>query len=578
MPHSLKQPKFLPMTREEMHSLGWRELDVLLVTGDAYVDHPSFGAAVIGRFLVSRGFRTGVISQPDWKHRRQDITLLGRPRLFAGVTAGAMDSLVANYTANKKLRRDDAYTPGNTYGRRPNRASLIYANLVQAAFPGLPVVLGGIEASMRRLAHYDYWEDRVRRSLLLDAKAEILVYGMGEHAAAEIARRLDRKEALAGIPGTAVVSPSQPDDPGLVLLPSFEAIGQDKPLFARAALDEERGRESHPGRVLVQPHAQRFVVVYPLAPLLSAAEMDEIYDLPYAREAHPSYAEPIPALEPVRHSIITHRGCFGGCSFCALGQHQGKLIQSRSAASVLAEARRLANRPDFHGTITDLGGPTANMFSLRCLRPQGPCGRPSCLHPNLCRHLETSHAAQLDLLSRVAAVPGVKHVFVASGIRYDLALCDPAYLEGLVAGGHVSGALKVAPEHADAKVLDLMRKPGWPAFERFVRAYQAAGAKHSRPGAGHGRPALLTAYFISSFPASSAEHMRQASAQARRLGLRVEQMQDFIPLPMTLAGVMYHTGLNPWTHEPLAVPRTHQERSQQRRTLLTHRPKTHQTK
>lgn len=553
------------MTREEMRALGWDELDVLLVTGDAYVDHPSFGAAVIGRFLVSRGFRAGVIAQPDWK-RPQDIARLGRPRLYAGVTAGAMDSLVANYTANKKLRRDDAYTPGNAYGRRPNRASIVYANLARAAFPGLPVALGGIEASMRRLAHYDYWEDRVRRSLLLDAKADILVYGMGEHAAVEIARRLDRGEPLAGIPGTAVVSGVLPGDPRLLLLPPFEAVAEDKRLLVRAALDEERGREAHPGRVLCQPHGKRFVVVYPPAPPLSTAEMDAICDLPYARAAHPGYAEPVPALEPVRHSIITHRGCFGGCSFCALGQHQGKLIQSRSAASVLAEARRLAARPDFHGTITDLGGPTANMYSLRCLRPQGLCGRPSCLHPDLCRHLETSHAAQLDLLRQVAAVPGLKHVFVASGVRYDLALCDPAYLDGLAAGGHVSGALKVAPEHADSRVLDLMRKPGWPVFERFVRAYQAAGARHKRR-------ALLTAYFIASFPGGSAEQMRQAAGLARRLGLRVEQMQDFIPLPMTMAGVMYHTGLDLWTGESLAVPRTHQERKQQRRTLLAHKPK-----
>lgn len=552
------------MSREEMRGLGWDELDVLLVTGDAYVDHPSFGAAVIGRFLVSRGFRTGVISQPDWKQPR-DVGRLGRPRLFAGVTAGAMDSLVANYTANKKLRRDDAYTPGNAYGRRPNRASIVYANLVRAAFPGLPVALGGIEASLRRLAHYDYWEDRVRRSLLLDAKADILVYGMGEHAAAEIARRLDRGEALAGIPGTAVVSSQPPEDSGPALLPAFEAIAGDKRLLGQAAVAEERGREAHPGRVLCQPHAKRFVVVYPPAPPLNAAEMDAIYDLPYAREAHPSYAEPVPALEPVRHSIITHRGCFGGCSFCALGQHQGKLIQSRSAASVLAEARRLAARPDFRGTITDLGGPTANMYALRCRRSQGPCGRPSCLHPEPCRHLETSHAAQLDLLARVAAVPGVKHVFVASGIRYDLALCDPRYLDGLMRGGHVSGALKVAPEHADARVLELMRKPGWPVFERFARAYQAAAAKH-------GRRALLTAYFIASFPGGGAAQMHRAAGLAKRLGLRVEQMQDFIPLPMTLAGVMYHLGADPRTNEPLDVPRTQQERKQQRQTLLGQGP------
>ncbi|MEW6515995.1 MAG: YgiQ family radical SAM protein [candidate division FCPU426 bacterium] len=560
MTRSLKQPGFLPMTREEMRRLGWNELDVLLVSGDAYVDHPSFGTAVIGRYLVSRGFRTGVIAQPDWK-QPQEITRLGRPRLFAGITAGAMDSLVANYTANKKLRRDDAYAPGGAHGRRPNRASIIYANLIQRAFPGLAVVLGGIEASLRRLAHYDYWEDRVRRSLLLDAKADLIVYGMGELAVAEIARRLDQESDLAGIPGTAAVVASLPGDPGLVMLPSYEDLVQDRRLLTRAATDEERAREGHPARVIAQPHGKRWVAVYPPSRPLGAAELDEIYGLPFAREAHPSYAEPVPALEPVRHSIITHRGCFGGCSFCALGLHQGKVIQSRSAESVLAEARRLAARPDFHGTLTDLGGPTANMYGLRCSRPHGPCSRPSCLVPEVCRHLETSHAAQLKLLKQAAAIPGVRHVFVASGIRYDLALCDPGYLSGLVHGGHVSGALKVAPEHADSEVLALMRKPPWEVFERFVRAYQAACTRSGQRG-------LLTAYFIASFPGADAAGMKQAAVQAKRLGLRVEQMQDFIPLPMTLAGVMYATGENPWTRKKLAVPRTHQERRRQRQTLL----------
>lgn len=562
----MTQPEFLPMSRPEMDRLGWTELDILLVTGDAYVDHPSFGAALLGRFLVGRGWRVGVIAQPDWKNP-DSVRVLGRPRLYAGVTAGAMDSMVANYTANKKLRRDDAYSPGGKHGRRPNRASIIYTSLIKHAFPGLPVALGGIEASLRRLSHYDYWDDKPRRSLLLDAKADLLVYGMGERAADEFARRLDKGESRSGIPGTAVILSQPPAGENVRRLPDFETVSADPQALACASVEEETERDWRTGKILVQAHDRRWVVVYPPARPLSTPEMDALYALPFTRRAHPAYPEPVPALETVANSIVTHRGCFGGCSFCALGAHQGKIIQSRSPESVVSEVRRLTTLPSFHGTVTDLGGPSANMYGLRCGRKQGECGRPSCLFPEACGHLDKDHSRQIGLLRLAARVPGVKHVFVASGIRYDLALADLRYLRELVSGRHVSGALKVAPEHADPDVLRLMRKPAPAVFDRFVEVYRAECARHG--GAAH-----LTAYFIAAFPGSGRESMHRLSEFARAHRLRVEQMQDFIPLPMTLAGVMYYTGRNPWTGRPIAIAKSHAERRVQRRILLDGKPKT----
>ena len=560
----MKQPLFLPRTCVELQALGWKELDVLLVIGDAYVDHPGFGAALIGRYLVLQGYRVGIVAQPDWK-TAESVMLMGRPRLFAGITAGAMDSMVANYTANKKLRRNDAYTPGGHYGFRPNRATLVYSNLIKQAFPGLPIVLGGIEASLRRLAHYDYWDDNLRRSLLLDAKADILVYGMGEKAVEMIARRLEYREDLAGIPGTAVVRSHLPADKPVCPLPGYEEILADKTLLARAALEAEQ-EQLPQGRILVQACQKRYVLVYPPAAPLSTQEMDALYALPFTREAHPAYDEKIPALEPVRFSVTTHRGCFGGCTFCVLGAHQGKIIQSRSPHSILMEIQVLAKRPDFRGTITDLGGPSANMYQLTCRRPQGPCSRPSCLFPTCCSHLATSHEPQLALLQAAGRIPGVKHVFVASGIRFDLAMADPKYLDGLMAGQHVSGVLKIAPEHLDTEVLRLMRKPPPGRLNDFLRTYRAVARRLNLP-------AHITAYFIAGFPGSTPEAMRAAQQFSQAHDLRVEQMQDFIPLPMTLAGIMYYTERDPWTGKPLAVAKTAQERSQQRRILLSRTPR-----
>ncbi len=559
----MKQPRFLPMTRSEMQALGWSELDILLVTGDAYVDHPSFGAAILGRTLIEAGFRVGIVAQPDWTHHNS-VTCMGRPTLFAGITAGAMDSMVSNYTANKKLRRDDAYAPGGQYGLRPNRATIIYTNLIKHAFPGLPTVIGGIEASLRRLVHYDYWADQVRRSVLLDAKADILVYGMGERPIQEIAWRLFRHEALDGIAGTAVVRANVPTDRPTLMLPSFEAIQTEKVKLIDAALLAEGEQHWKLGKTLIQPHAQRYVIVYPPSEPLATAELDAIYALPYARLAHPSYTESIPALLPIVNSITAHRGCFGGCSFCALGFHQGKIIQSRSQGSVLQEIQTLTALRSFHGTITDIGGPSANMYQMRCKRPQGECHKASCLHPDICPHLDTRAQDQhKSLLKKAAALPGVKHVFVASGIRYDLALRDVSYIETLISGKHVSGVLKVAPEHADPDVLKLMRKPSLECFDRFIDVYREKCRKH-------GRLYQITAYFIATFPGSRRDSMARLADYAEKRQLRVEQMQDFIPLPMTLAGVMYYTGLNPWTKKPIFTGKSHSERQAQRYGLLKH--------
>ncbi|MCD4812152.1 YgiQ family radical SAM protein [bacterium] len=570
----MQQPCFLPMTKKEMQALGWQELDILLVTGDAYVDHPSFGAALLGRHLVNQGFRTGIIAQPNWKQPESVLTM-GRPRLYAGVTAGAMDSMVANYTANKKLRRNDSYTPGNDYGYRPNRASLIYTNLLKAAFPKLPIVLGGIEASMRRLAHYDYWEDKIRRSLLLDAKADILVYGMAEQQVITIAQRLSDgttgsvgatgrsplPQLFANIPGTAVVSSQLPEKNSFLQLPAYEAILKDKSKLIDAMHLLEKEHAIPGGPCLVQAHANRFVILQPPSALLSTKKMDALYALPFSRQTHPSYAQPVPALEPVVNSIVTHRGCFGGCTFCALGAHQGKLIQSRSQNAIIAEAKKITTMKSFHGTFTDLGGPSANMYGIICTRPGGPCNRPSCLIPEICKHLSTDHKKQTALLKAVKNIPNVKHAFVASGIRYDLANEDPAYIAYLLKNKHISGTLKIAPEHTSPSVLKRMRKPPAPVCEKFIRHYRQAAKKNAQPG-------YITAYFIASFPGSTREDMQTVNRFAQKHNLRVEQMQDFIPLPMTLAGIMYATGLDPWTRQPLMVAKNQRERNVQRKVLL----------
>ncbi|MBN1868288.1 YgiQ family radical SAM protein [Candidatus Sumerlaeota bacterium] len=576
---------FLPTTRDEMRVRGWDALDVLLVTGDAYVDHPAFGAAVIGRVLEGAGFRVGIVAQPDWR-RDDSVSAMGRPRLFAGATAGAMDSMVANYTANRRPRRDDAYSPSGRAGARPDYATIVYTSLLRHAFPGLPIVLGGIEASLRRFAHYDYWKDEVRRSILLDSKADLVVAGMGETAVVEIARRLANGGDLRRIPGTVEwyresEFPFPPESDEATVIPSFEEVRDSKRRYLEMALELERAVGRAGGRrPVAQRHGDRWVVEWP-APVMSSVELDAVYALPFQRRAHPSYAEGIPALEPVRFSVVSHRGCFGGCSFCALALHQGRRIVSRSEESILSEIRSLARHPDFRGTVSDVGGPSANMYGMggRDLAVCERCGRVSCLWPAVCSNLDTSHARQVGLLRKALAIPGVRHLFVASGIRYDLLLGRRTARRGrgtttfarlrkdrkdylrLLVERLVGGHLSVAPEHVSPRVLRLMRKAPFETYVEFSRLFAELSARADKKQ-------YLMPYFIASFPGSTEQDMSEVASFLEGAGQKIEQIQDFLPGPMTVASALYWSGLDPEGFDPVDVPRTVQERNAQRRILL----------
>ncbi len=561
----------LPTSRAEMQERGWERLDVLLVSGDAYVDHPSFGAALIGRQLESLGYRVGIVAQPDWRGT-SDFQALGRPRLFAGITSGNVDSMVANYTANRRLRRTDDFSPGQRAGLRPDRALIVYANRLREAFPAedgsprLPLVLGGIEASLRRLAHYDYWDDEVRRSVLLDAKADLLVYGMGEAAISEIAARLSAGQpvgALGDVRGTAVLGREPPA--GAQLLPSFEQTHDDPQAFLEAFRILYANMSPRQARALAQPHGERCVVQNPPAFPLPPAELDRLHELPFSRAWHPRYDAQggVRALETVRWSLISHRGCCGECSFCSLYLHQGRIVSSRSPESVLREARGLAARSDFKGTITDVGGPTLNLYAAACLlwEAQGFCDGRRCLLPEKCPRLELGYGQALRLYRELRRLPGVKHVFLASGFRHDLLLGQEAdeYLEEVLRH-HVGGQLKLAPEHSEDRVLELMGKPRWPAYLAFLD-------KLARIGRRIGRRIYLVNYFISAHPGAG---LPEALALARTLARRnmsPEQVQDFLPLPLTASGAMYHTGLHPFTGERVVSVRNLEERRQQRALL-----------
>jgi uncharacterized radical SAM protein YgiQ len=553
-------PAFLPTTRAEMDALGIDELDILIVTGDAYVDHPAFGPVLIARFLQGRGYRVGVIAQPRWTDPA-DIARMGRPRLFVGISAGNLDSMLNKLTAQKKVRGEDQYSPGGRTNARPNRATIVYSNLARQAFPGLPIVLGGIEASLRRIAHYDYWSDSVRRSILLDAKADLLVFGMGERPAWEIAQRLaagEKASQLTDVRGTAHVKKNRREwepllaaesryvtDGGVVILPSYEEVTADKRKFAAMSRAFQYETNAHNGRPLLQVHGDEAVYFNPPALPLSEAEMDALYDLPFLRRPHPSYEEPIPAFETVRNSIVTMRGCFGGCTFCSITEHEGRIIQSRSADSVLREVRALSRMDGFRGTITDVGGPTANMYQMRCKDEQteSACRRLSCVHPGICENLHTDHAPLVDLLRKVRQEKGIKKVYVASGIRYDLAERSPEFVREL-ARHHTGGQLSVAPEHSSPEVLKKMKKPGIESYERFAQAFcQASEAA--------GKEQYLIPYFITGHPGSTLEDTIDLAVYLKRNNLRPRQVQDFIPTPMAIATAMYYTGLDPLTNEPV---------------------------
>ncbi len=564
----------LPMSRAELDELRWDACDVVLVTGDAYVDHPSFGAALIGRVLEAQGFRVGVIAQPDWRDA-QAFRALGRPKVMFGVTSGNMDSMVNRYTAEGRRRSDDAFSPDDLPDRRPDRAAIAYAQRCREAYPDVPVVLGGIEASLRRQAHFDVWSGSVRRSILLDAKADLLVYGPGERQVLAIAHRLAAGEepgAIDDLPGTAFArraGAAPADAPGFVHLPSCEEVGRDGRAFARADLLAHRAALGRGGETLVQRHGDREVWIRPPAAPLDTAELDRVYELPYSRLPHPAYqGRRLKAWEMIAASVTIVRGCFGGCAFCSLGLHAGRAIQSRSQESVLREIARIRDaHPGWSGYVSDLGGPSANMYRMGCRRPLEPCARLSCLHPAICPHLERDHGPLLALYRAARKVPGVKKVLVGSGVRLDLAAAAPAYVREL-ARHHVGGYLKVAPEHIAPGPLAAMQKPGPEAYERFRALFERASAEA-------GLEQYLVPYLIAGHPGTRDEDMLELALWLKRHDLRPEQVQTFLPSPMTLATSMFHTGLDP--RDPagaraLEVPRGQRARRLHKAFLRYHDP------
>ncbi len=542
---------------------GWSELDVLLITGDAYIDHPSFGAAVIGRVLEADGFRVGIIAQPDWRNV-EALQVMGRPRLFCGITSGNLDSMVSNYTAARHKRREDAYTEDGTTGKRPNHAAVVYSQLCRRAFPGVPIVLGGVEASLRRVAHYDYWSDGFKPSILLDAKADLLVFGMGENAAREIAKRLNEGADIAGIRGTARLlggkATAALDTSKMLELPSYDALLKDKNLITPITKIVEREQSPFNGRVLLQRHGDRAVVIESPSFPLKSGEMDALYDLPFVRRPHPAYKKVIPAFTMIKDSVTVVRGCPAGCTFCGIGVHQGKFLTSRSEKSVLKEIKQMTEEPDFRGTISDLGGPTANLYGCENDIEDAckVCRRPSCLHPTICTkfHVESDPAIQLMRAARKAE--GVKHVHIQSGIRMDVAFRTPDYLRELI-HHHVSGHLKVAPEHLDASVLKRMRKPAG-LFEQFQTLFR----DESKAA---GKEQYLTPYFISSFPGCGEKEMGVVEKFLKKENWNLQQVQDFIPLPLMPATAMYVTGLDYDTGTPITVARGAGDRYRQRQAL-----------
>ncbi len=558
-----------PMTRDEMDALGWDACDVILVTGDAYVDHPSFGAALIGRVLEAQGFRVGVIAQPDWRST-EDFRALGKPGLFFGVTAGNMDSMVANYTADGRIRSDDPFSPDDAPHRRPDRASIVYANRCREAFPDAPVILGGLEASLRRAAHYDYWSERVRRSILLDAKADMLIYGSAERAVVEVAHRLAAGAPIGTIDdvaGTVFDRPASGEGDG-VRIPPFEEVRADPDAYNRAAMTLHRAVWPGHDQPILQRHGDRDVWIRPPAAPLATAELDRIYELPFTRLPHPAYAgRRLKSHEMIRFSVCILRGCFGGCAFCALSCHEGPSVQSRSEESILREIELLRDTaPGFTGVISDLGGPTANMYRMGCQREEGAkgCKRLSCLVPSICRNLETSHAPLIRLYRKARAIPGVKKVLIGSGIRYDLALGSPEYIREL-AEHHVGGYLKVAPEHIAEGPLRCMNKPGPETFERFMELF----GRFSREA---GKEQYLVPYLLAAHPGTTDEDMLELALWLKKHDFRPEQVQTFLPSPMTLATAMYHTGRSPLDGSEVVVPKGRNARRRQKAFLRYHDP------
>ena len=558
---------FIPTTGEEARKRGWPELDIIFVSGDAYIDHPAFGVPLLARWLEHHGFRVGIIAQPDWRSK-EPFMVLGRPRLFFAVSAGAMDSMVAHYTPARKLRHDDAYTPGNRHGARPNRATMIYTSRLKEAYKDVPVVIGGIEASLRRFAHYDFWENKVRRSILLDAKADLLIYGMAERAILEVAQRTRDGEPLREIHdvrGSAYIGSDSVHE-AHITLPSYEESVSSKEKFAEAFRLAYLQQNPWSARTVVQQHGNRLLICNPPALPLSEAEMDAVYALPFEKSPHPLYLETIPAWEQIKTSITSHRGCFGGCAFCAITMHQGKTIQSRSKSSVLAEITSLARKSWFRGTVSDIGGPTANMYGLRCGNTDAmeKCQRESCLFPHICKNLHTGDAAATALLQAARSIPGVRHTAVSSGVRYDLLEKQQGYFRELI-GHQVSGLLKIAPEHLVDQVTDIMRKPGKKSFEVFCARFHEESQRA-------GKRQHIVPYLISGHPGCTLNDMLELALILKRMNIQVEQVQDFTPTPGTIATCMFHSGIDPMSGKRVYSAVSDREKGLQKALLLWHQP------
>jgi uncharacterized radical SAM protein YgiQ len=592
---------WLPTTKKEVEARGWDYPDVILFSGDAYIDHPSFGAAVIGRLLESEGLRVAVVPQPDWHGDYRDFKKLGRPRLFFGVSPGAMDSMINHYTANKRLRSDDAYTPDRRPGMRPDYPSIVYTKILKELYPDVPVVLGGIEASLRRLTHYDYWQDKLKPGILIESPADLLIYGMGEQPLRELIKRIkngERFQDIKDIRQTAY-TPQPPEggadrdnslyppfrglgggwgsELGDILLYSHEECLKDKLKQAKNFRHIEEESNRYEASRIIQQAGDRWIIVNPPFPPMTQDEIDASFDLPYTRLPHPKYkGKEIPAFEMIKHSVNLHRGCFGGCAFCTISAHQGKFIASRSRESILKEVKAVTNMPDFKGYLTDLGGPSANMYQMKgkdetiCRK----CRKPSCLFPVICKNLHADHTPMLDIYRAADSLPGVKKSFIGSGVRYDLLLHDyedekqrqsaRAYIEELVTR-HVSGRLKVAPEHTESGVLKIMRKPSFELFGRFKQLFERINRQN-------GLNQQLIPYFISGHPGCTEADMAALAVETKELNFRLEQVQDFTPSPMTLATEIYYTGYHPYTLEKIYTARTKDEKSAQRQYFFWYKP------
>lgn len=570
---------YLPTSREEIEELGWDQPDIIIFSGDAYVDHPSFGAAVIGRVLQNEGYKVAIVPQPNWRDDLRDFRKLGRPRLFFGVSAGAMDSMVNHYTANRRLRHDDAYTPGGRHGMRPDYPTIVYSDILKNLYPDVPIIAGGIEASLRRVSHYDYWMDRLRPSILHDCSADMIVYGMGERTMIELAKRLDsglKISEITDVPQTVFFSDETPSESALILA-SYETCLKDKRQQSLNFRHIEEESNKYHGRVIWQKTGKRMIRINPMYPPMTPEEIDRSFDLPYTRMPHPRYrGKRIPAYDMIRHSVNLHRGCFGGCAFCTISAHQGKFIASRSKESILKEVKKVCSMPDFKGYISDLGGPSANMYFIggKDRKVCEKCVRPSCLHPKPCTNLDNDHSSLLDIYHSVDALPEVKKSFIGSGVRYDLAMApaknrqaeeaNRLYIRELISD-HVSGRLKVAPEHTSDKVLDIMRKPSFELFRKFKRIFDQVNSKQ-------GLRQQLIPYFISSHPGCHEEDMAELACITKELDFHLEQVQDFTPTPMTVATEIYYSGIHPYTGEQVFTARSEREKLAQRRFFFWYKP------